>query len=128
MMESRATHPSRPLIIPIFIPHQGCRHHCVFCNQRTLTGRPSKRVAVDWIAAEVKRYLKASKNRPSTVQISFYGGTFLGLERHRMVGLLEAASTFVASGAVDSLRFSTRPDTVSPETLAPIRPFPVSTV
>ena len=26
-------------IIPIFVPHQGCPHQCVFCNQKTVTGQ-----------------------------------------------------------------------------------------
>ena len=25
-------------IIPLFIPHFGCPHTCVFCNQRKITG------------------------------------------------------------------------------------------
>ena len=25
--------------IPIFIPHLGCEHACVFCNQKTISGR-----------------------------------------------------------------------------------------
>ena len=24
--------------IPIFIPHEGCPHACVFCNQKKITG------------------------------------------------------------------------------------------
>ena len=28
----------RHYIIPLFIPHFGCPHHCVFCNQRKITG------------------------------------------------------------------------------------------
>ena len=27
--------------IPIFIPHMGCPNDCVFCNQRTISGRQS---------------------------------------------------------------------------------------
>ena len=30
--------PQKPLIIPIFIPHAGCPHQCVFCNQKVITG------------------------------------------------------------------------------------------
>ena len=26
-------------IIPIFIPHRGCGHSCVFCDQRAITAR-----------------------------------------------------------------------------------------
>ena len=26
-------------IIPVFIPHAGCPHQCVFCNQKTISGQ-----------------------------------------------------------------------------------------
>lgn len=26
------------MILPVFIPHLGCPHQCVFCNQRTISG------------------------------------------------------------------------------------------
>jgi histone acetyltransferase (RNA polymerase elongator complex component) len=29
-------------IIPIFVPHMGCPHHCVFCNQTSITGTNPK--------------------------------------------------------------------------------------
>ena len=29
-------------IIPIFIPHFGCVHDCVFCNQNKITGKNSE--------------------------------------------------------------------------------------
>ena len=29
----------RHINIPLFIPHMGCPHDCVFCNQRTISGR-----------------------------------------------------------------------------------------
>ena len=27
------------IIIPIFVPHEGCPHDCAFCNQRTISGK-----------------------------------------------------------------------------------------
>ena len=29
-------------IIPIFVPHEGCPHACVFCNQDSITGTKSE--------------------------------------------------------------------------------------
>jgi histone acetyltransferase (RNA polymerase elongator complex component) len=129
-MESRInpTPNGRPLIIPLFIPHMGCPHQCVFCNQRTITGSAGQIPTPDQIRAEVARYLRFAKKRYATIQISFFGGNFLGLERKVMIGLLDTAATFVEGGAVDSLRFSTRPDTLCPESLAAIARFPVKTV
>ena len=33
-------------IIPIFVPHIGCPHNCVFCNQGKITGQNLKEIAV----------------------------------------------------------------------------------
>ncbi len=118
----------RPLIIPVFIPHLGCPHQCVFCDQRTITGAAGGIPSPDQIHAAVTRYLNFSRKRHSTTQISFFGGNFLGLAQKAVVELLDAAATFVDHGTVDSLRFSTRPDTICAKRLAAIRPFPVKTV
>ena len=129
-METRGNTPSagRPLIIPLFIPHMGCPHQCIFCNQRAVTGRAAQKPSSDQIHCEVNRFLKYGKRPPSTTQISFFGGNFLGLEKKAILSLLGAAMTFVAAKDVDSIRFSTRPDTVSSETLSLLDGFPVSTV
>lgn len=126
--EGNITPAARPLIIPLFIPHMGCPHRCVFCNQRAITGQAEEKLNSDQIRNEVKRFLKYGKRRFSTIQISFFGGSFLGLEKKTIFDLLNVARPFVENKSVDSLRFSTRPDTVSPETLDWIAPYPISTV
>jgi histone acetyltransferase (RNA polymerase elongator complex component) len=118
----------RPLIIPLFIPHMGCPHQCIFCNQQSITGKLTQTPSREQIHREVNRFLKYGKKRPSTTQISFFGGSFLGLEKKTILALLDAAMPFVQTNAVDSIRFSTRPDTVSRETLDVLNGFPVSTV
>lgn len=118
----------RPLIIPLFIPHLGCPHRCVFCDQRAITGASGRLPSADQIRNEINRYLTFSRKNHSTTQISFFGGNFLGLKEKDMLRLLECVTTFVDQGAVDSLRFSTRPDTITPERLAALSPFPVETV
>ncbi len=56
------------------------------------------------------------------------GGNFLGLEPADLLACLTEAARFVREGRVDGIRFSTRPDTVTPERLDRIAPFPVATV
>jgi histone acetyltransferase (RNA polymerase elongator complex component) len=118
----------QPLIIPIFIPHMGCPHQCIFCNQRAIAGKTAQTPSADQIQQVVRRFLKYGKKRPSTSQISFFGGSFLGLEKKTVRSLLGAAMPFVRAKDVDSIRFSTRPDTVSQEALSLLDGFPVSTV
>ena len=63
-------------ILPIFIPHAGCPHQCVFCNQKTISGQ--KLAAV----ADAKEQLVRWRSwlQPSAAnEAAFYGGSFTGL-------------------------------------------------
>ena len=62
------------------------------------------------------------------MQIAFYGGNFLGLNQTEIIRLLNAATEFVSSGLADSIRFSTRPDTVDQERLELLTAYPVKTI
>jgi histone acetyltransferase (RNA polymerase elongator complex component) len=117
-----------PLIIPIFIPQLGCPHQCVFCSQPAITDTPRRCPTPDQIRREVDRFLQYGKRPCSTVQISFFGGNFLGLKPASIQRLLEAAAAFVHRGTVDSIRFSTRPDTINEKRLELLTGFPVSTI
>ena len=126
-----ATGSPRELIIPLFIPHAGCPHHCIFCNQHAVTGQGSldspALPTLDEMAAEVDRWLAWTAHR-HPVEISFYGGTFLGLPAEVMIPCLDLAQQYVNSGQVHGIRFSTRPDTVTEETLDMLSAYSVTTV
>lgn len=117
-----------PLIIPVFLPHAGCPHRCVFCDQQSVTGTATAIPDAGAVQRAMKIYgnNRNSNNRP--VQIAFYGGNFLGLPKETIHSMLAAATRLVRSGRVDSIRFSTRPDTVDDERLGLISEYPVSTV
>ena len=119
---------TRPFIIPIFIPHAGCPHQCVFCNQVSITG--AKRDAVDAVKIRlaIREFLKYKKSDRKPVQIAFFGGNFLGLEEEEITSCLALANEFVRQGDVDSIRFSTRPDTIDNRRLELIKNYPVSTI
>ncbi len=116
-------------IIPVFIPHQGCLHKCVFCNQSAITGvRQSSPMAPNDFHKHVQNYLEYKNEKRKTSEIAFFGGNFLGLKRDRIDSMLKEASLFVKSGQVDGIRFSTRPDTIDPARLDLINTFPVTTI
>jgi len=115
-------------IIPVFIPHRGCPHQCVFCNQTAITGVPSRAEGADTIHRQIKKYLAYNGKNRQRVQIAFYGGNFLGLGKTTIRTLLDEAAHFVKQGVVDSVRFSTRPDTIDTAGMDVIQDFPVSTV
>lgn len=118
----------RPFIVPIFLPHAGCPHQCVFCNQVSITGSIQKTINADQIKAQIHQFLEYKNNRRKPVQISFYGGNFLGLKTGEIQSLLELATGFVNQGHADSIRFSTRPDTITPQRLDFISKYPVETI
>jgi len=122
---------SRPLVIPFFIPHQGCPHLCVFCNQRLIARQTSKKQTLDSEADRlsdvIHTYLKFKKNRDQ-VELAFFGGNFLGLETSRLLALLKAVQPWIRQGQIHSIRCSTRPDTVTSRILDLARPFGLETV
>lgn len=118
---------NKPLIIPVFIPHSGCPHQCAFCNQSIITNQESRipdKAAIHQIITQYLQY----KGRRKHVELAFFGGNFLGLSESLIIQLLEWISPYVQDGKIDGIRFSTRPDTITPETLDLLKPYPVMAV
>ena len=126
-IQQPATRP-RPFIIPIFIPHAGCPHQCVFCNQVSITGAKQRLISSAELRIQIREFLEYKKENRKPVQIAFFGGNFLGLKSEEIKSLLDAAAEFVRDGQVDGIRFSTRPDTINERSLDFIKDYPVSTV
>jgi histone acetyltransferase (RNA polymerase elongator complex component) len=122
------TRTRRPFIIPVFLPNIGCSNRCVFCNQSEITGVNNKIPSSETLRLLIQKFLGYKRETRGTVQVSFYGGNFLGLKKAHIITLLKEAARFVDQGSVDSLRFSTRPDTINRESLDIISGFPVSTI
>lgn len=116
----------RRIIVPFFIAHQGCPHQCVFCDQRSITGRDGALPQ----AAEILRTIDAwcSSAGVATVEVAFYGGTFTALPASVQQGLLQPLQPLLASGRVAAIRLSTRPDAVDRETAEFLRAAGVSLV
>ena len=117
-----------PYVIPVFIPHQGCPQRCIFCNQTIITGNSGPfhpETVSDLIEAGLRRKRKESRTE---IQVAFYGGTFTGLDPAIQDGVLSIGREFWQKGAVDSLRLSTRPDYINPDTIARLKKYPVKTV
>ncbi len=118
----------KDFIIPVFIPHAGCPHQCVFCNQNTVTGWGKSIPSHEDLSDIIESFLDFKGKNRNRVQIGFYGGNFLGLETGIIRRLLFTASKYVADGLVDSIRFSTRPDTINDNKLDLLENFPVETI
>ena len=117
---------ARECVIPVFVPHLGCRHECVFCNQRRISG--SEKAAT---AATVKQAIEQSAALPRSGakrQLAFYGGSFTAIEPEHQEELLGAAAEAIGKGEIDAIRLSTRPDAIDETVLARLKRFGVETV
>jgi histone acetyltransferase (RNA polymerase elongator complex component) len=119
---------SKPLIVPIFIPHQGCPHRCTFCNQKAITAETTPTPGPADMEARIEAYLSYAGPGRQPAQVAFYGGNFLGLEKAALTALLDRLQPWLESGRLTGIRFSTRPDTITQERLAWIAPYPVHTI
>lgn len=118
----------KPFIVPVFIPHAGCPHRCIFCDQTLTTGQNRTFPTTTEIKAIIAQFLDYRKERDRRTEISFYGGNFLGLPDAQIVKLLEIANGYIRQGHAHGIRFSTRPDTITPDRLALIKEYPISCV
>ena len=120
--------PEPLLVIPVFIPHEGCPHCCVFCNQRRISGFTEKSVTAEDVRVTVQTWLDRDGPAQRRVQVAFYGGSFTGLPLMRQKELLGAVAPFLEQGRVQSLRLSTRPDYIDQERVDLLGRYQVSTV
>ena len=116
----------RHYIIPLFIPHAGCPHTCVFCNQRRITG-----VATTVTPADIQRILEFHMRqitRPYCVEAAFYGGSFTALPFAVQKQLLQPTAAYLADGRLQAVRLSTRPDCIDEPILTLLRHSGVQTI
>ena len=105
-------------IIPVFIPHEGCPHDCVFCNQRRIAAPVSPDVR------EVREQVcTALQVAGEGAQVAFYGGSFTAIEKEKQEAYLSAVADLPVT-----VRVSTRPDAIDEETLARLAKYGVRTI
>ena len=111
--------------IPIFIPHMGCPHRCIFCDQRTISGQ------THFDEGRVKQEIETALTTitpEDEVEIAYFGGSFTAIDRDLMIRLLDLAQSYVDSGRVSGIRFSTRPDAVGEGVLNRLSHYTISAI
>jgi len=99
--------------IALFVPHQGCPKDCVFCDQSRITGKKrEERLTPEQVRQTIEEHLQTIE-QDVYIEIAFFGGSFTGLPRSYQKMLLEIAKEYVDLGAVQGIRFSTRPDYIT---------------
>ena len=126
-------------IIPIFVPHEGCPHDCVFCNQGKITGENKEdikgpknkienNVDKDFVVRTVEEYLETINKDNSRVEISFFGGTFTAVDINKQRELLSVAKSYKDKGIINYIRLSTRPDYINDFILNHLKEYDVDII
>ena len=110
-------------IFPVFIPHAGCPHRCLFCAQDRTTGRTAVPAP-----GEVAAWLESVIPARGEGDIAFYGGTFTLLPTPLQSDYLAIARRYLDRGRVSGLRISTRPDALDAACVARLVECGVTTV
>jgi len=119
----------RPLIVPLFIPNQGCPHRCVYCRQEDITGQGGEWLTPAGVDRRLSEAVRSPRFDPACApEIAFYGGTFTGLDPQSMEELLVAAHAWIAGGLFQRIRVSTRPDSLDGDRMEVMRRYGVATV
>jgi histone acetyltransferase (RNA polymerase elongator complex component) len=117
------------LIVPLFIPFQGCPHRCVYCDQEKITDQRAQPLDRRVVEQTVERAICSAKyDTGREREIAFYGGTFTRLPLEKMLDLLRTVAPYIQEKRFKSIRISTRPDAVDEERLEWLKKFSVSTV
>ena len=114
-------------IIPVFISHQGCPHQCVFCNQDRIAGKYEEVFASD-VRRTIDEYLETINSKGSTIEVSFFGGTFTAIDVNKQKELLEVAREYKQKGLIHKIRLSTRPDAILPYILGYLKEYKVDII
>ena len=116
-------------IVPLFIPHQGCKHRCVFCQQNTITDRTQGIPSADGIRNTIELAIQSKRFAGrSPREVAFYGGTFTALPNITMKKILDVVFPLLKDGTIQSIRLSTRPDALGKDKLQILKSSGVSTV
>jgi len=111
------------MIIPIFVPHNGCPHCCIFFNQKKISGYKTS-FDERQVRNEIEIYLKTAADVPH-IEIAFFGGSFTGIPIEEQKSYLMLATEYVHNYNLDGIRLSTRPDMITKKILDLLSHYPV---
>ncbi len=111
--------------VSLFVPHLGCTNSCIFCNQKTISGKcePLREEDIIRAADIAKNGIYDKKNS----EIAFFGGSFTAIEREKMISFLETAKPYIGT-YFGGIRISTRPDCIDREVLEILKKYSVTAI
>lgn len=114
-------------IIPIFVPHLGCPHDCVFCNQRRITGLSTNITPAD-VETIIDEHLATFPEGEIQIEVAFYGGSFTGIDKNIQRELLSVPLKYKDKNIIHGIRLSTRPDYIDKDILDLLKEYKVDTI
>jgi histone acetyltransferase (RNA polymerase elongator complex component) len=117
----------KQITIPVFIPHMGCPHCCIFCNQWGISSGPGKADSAQ-IKETIDLYLSRIGTSVKKVELAFFGGSFTAIPVEEQKVLLSAVMPYIEEGRIHALRLSTRPDYIDREKLDLLAEYGVETI
>ena len=101
--------------VALFVPHLGCPHACVFCDQHAISGQRAP-ITREAIVSACETAAKTPHDVANS-EIAFFGGSFTAVDRATQAMCLRAAAPYLKT-AFGGIRVSTRPDAIDEETLS----------
>ncbi len=120
-------HTAKHYTIPIFVPELACPFQCVFCNQQKISGQqhiPDESEIINTIESHLGSFKEGNRR----VEIGFFGGSFTGISQASQQKYLSLAQPYIATGDIQSIRLSTRPDYINTEILDFLKQYHVETI
>lgn len=93
------------VIIPFFIPFEGCPYTCVYCDQRKISTSNTPD-----IERTLNDYFNHHPDTGKSIEAAFFGGTFTCLPIEQQQRYLSLVKPFIENGLISGIRCSTRPD------------------
>lgn len=117
---------SKEYIIPIFLPHGGCKKRCVFCNEYSATGF-GEFPNYDDLDEIFERYLGYFSER-NNVYIAYYGSTFTGMGIEKIKYYLDYSQNKIEKGFAKGIRFSTSPEEINEEVISILKYYDIDLI
>ncbi|HVN25141.1 MAG TPA: radical SAM protein [Syntrophorhabdales bacterium] len=107
------------MIVPVFLPHLGCRQKCIYCNQHHITGETSSRGTEE----SIRRALDPVSE---PVEVAIYGGNPFGLGPDGLARLFGSFREYRKK--IKTIRLSTEPIKPDMQVIDLLRAHNVTTV
>lgn len=112
-------------IIPVFVPHKGCPHDCVFCNQKKISGCMQAPTAEE-VHQLIQKHLETHKGQE--LEIAFFGGSFTGIPLEEQESYLQIATGYRKQYPQLQIRASTRPDCINQPVIELLQKYQVNII